>query len=58
MFSHTAELHFNHYYIFIEDLRKPSCGLTRDSEGVLHIKLYRVQLSIYGRTFNRKWRGH
>lgn len=55
MFSQTTELHFKNYHLFVEDSHNPSFGYRRDSEGVLYINLYKFRLSIYGRSFNRKW---
>lgn len=58
MFTKTAELQIKNYHIFFEDTTKRSFGWSRDDEGVFYICLFRIRLSIYGRTFNRLWKGH
>jgi len=58
MFTRTTELQIKNYHIFIEDTVTPAFGCSRDDEGVFYIRLYRIRLSIYGRTFNRMWKTH
>lgn len=58
MFAKTAEFQFKHYHIFFEDIAKPCFGCSRDDQGIFYIWLYKVRLSIYGRTFNRLWKDH
>ena len=58
MFTQTAEIQIKNYHVFFEDIAKPYFGWGRDDEGVFYIWLYRVRLSIYGRTFNRQRKEH
>lgn len=52
----TAELQLKQYHVFFENLTHPEFGCHRDDAGVVTIKLHRLRLSIYGRTFNRLWK--